>query len=47
MTDRNACPLKSYDYGEPADVLRLEEAGVPEPRAGLIRVRVHACGLVE
>ena len=32
-------------YGEPLDVLRLEEAAVPNPGAGHIRVRVHACGL--
>jgi NADPH:quinone reductase-like Zn-dependent oxidoreductase len=37
--------LRFHDYGEPADVLRLEDADVPEPRAGLIRVRVQACGL--
>ena len=37
--------LRFHEFGEPADVLRLEEAGVPEPRAGHIRVRVHACGL--
>ncbi len=29
----------------PADVLRLDEVAVPDPRAGQIRVRVHACGL--
>ncbi len=32
-------------YGEPLDVLRLEEAAVPNPGGGHIRVRVHACGL--
>ena len=37
--------LRFHGYGEPADVLRLEEAPVPEPRAGHVRVRVHACGL--
>ena len=37
--------LRFHEYGEPADVLRLEEAAVPSPRAGQIRVRVHACGL--
>ena len=37
--------LRFHDYGEPADVLRLEDALAPEPRAGQIRVRVHACGL--
>ena len=37
--------LRFHEYGEPADVLRLEEVAVPTPRAGQIRVRVHACGL--
>jgi len=37
--------LRFRDYGGPADVLRLENADAPEPRAGHIRVRVHACGL--
>ncbi len=37
--------LRFHGYGEPADVLRLEEAEAPQPRAGHVRVRVHACGL--
>ncbi|HLI66002.1 MAG TPA: NADP-dependent oxidoreductase [Caulobacteraceae bacterium] len=37
--------IRFHAYGEPADVLRLEEADAPSPRAGHIRVRVHACGL--
>ena len=37
--------LRFHEYGEPVDVLRLEEVAVPSPRAGQIRVRVHACGL--
>ena len=37
--------LRFHEYGEPADVLRLEDADVPMPRAGHVRVRVHACGL--
>ena len=37
--------LRFHEYGEPADVLHLEEAAVPVPRAGQIRVQVHACGL--
>ena len=37
--------LRFHEYGEPADVLRLEEIVVPSPGAGHIRVRVHACGL--
>ena len=32
-------------YGEPGDVLRLDEAAIPEPKAGHVRVKVHACGL--
>lgn len=34
-----------HENGEPADVLRLETAPVPEPGPGRIRVAVHACGL--
>ena len=37
--------LRFHEYGEPADVLRLEAAPVPEPGPGRIRVAVHACGL--
>ncbi len=37
--------LRFHEYGEPADVLRLEEVAVPSPGAGQIRVQVHACGL--
>ncbi len=37
--------LRFQAYGEPADVLRLEQVAVPSPGAGQIRVRVHACGL--
>ncbi|WP_428483776.1 NADP-dependent oxidoreductase [Rhodopila sp.] len=37
--------LRFHEYGEPADVLRLEDVAVPNPRAGQICVRVHACGL--
>ena len=37
--------LRFHTYGEPADVLRLDEVAVPDPRPGQIRVRVHACGL--
>ena len=37
--------LRFHRYGEPAEVLRLEQAVVPSPRAGHVRVRVHACGL--
>jgi len=37
--------LRFHQHGEPAEVLRLEEAPVPSPNAGHIRVRVAACGL--
>ena len=37
--------VRFHEYGEPGDVLRLEDAAVPEPGPGRIRVRVHACGL--
>ena len=32
-------------YGEPMDVLALEQVAVPSPAAGQVRVRVHACAL--
>ena len=37
--------VRFHGYGEPAEVLRLEEAPVPSPGANRIRVVVHACGL--
>jgi NADPH:quinone reductase-like Zn-dependent oxidoreductase len=37
--------VRFHEYGEPAAVLRLEEAPVPLPGANRIRVVVHACGL--
>jgi NADPH:quinone reductase-like Zn-dependent oxidoreductase len=37
--------VRFHSFGEPSDVLRLEEAPVPVPRAKRIRVVVHACGL--
>ena len=37
--------LRFDRYGEPGDVLRLEDADIPEPKAGHIRIKVHACGL--
>lgn len=37
--------LRFHRFGEPSDVLRLEETDVPAPRAGQIRVAVRACGL--
>lgn len=37
--------VRFHEYGEPADVLRLETVPVPEPGPGRVRVAVHACGL--
>ena len=37
--------VRFHSYGEPADVLRLEEAEIPSPGPGHVRVRVQACGL--
>ena len=37
--------VRFHEHGEPADVLHLEIAAVPEPGPGRIRVVVHACGL--
>jgi NADPH:quinone reductase-like Zn-dependent oxidoreductase len=37
--------LRFHEHGEPADVLRLEQADPPQPQPGHIRVQVHACGL--
>lgn len=37
--------LRFHSYGEPADVLRLEETTIPAAAAGRIRIAVHACGL--
>ena len=37
--------IRFHGYGAPAEVLRLEAAPVPNPAAGQVRVRVHACGL--
>jgi NADPH:quinone reductase-like Zn-dependent oxidoreductase len=37
--------VRFHGYGEPAEVLHLEEAPVPNPGANCIRVVVHACGL--
>lgn len=50
MTEHDSVPgtmrtVRFHEYGEPADVLRLETAPVPEPGPGRIRVAVDACGL--
>lgn len=37
--------LRFHDYGQPLDVLRLENAEPPNPGPGQIRVAVHTCGL--
>jgi NADPH:quinone reductase-like Zn-dependent oxidoreductase len=37
--------VRFHGYGEPAEVLHLEEAPLPSPAANRIRVVVHACGL--
>lgn len=35
--------LRVQRYGAPADVLHLDDAPVPRPRDGQVRIRVHAC----
>lgn len=35
--------LQALRYGQPADVLRLQHVSIPQPAAGQVRVRVHAC----
>lgn len=37
--------VRFHEYGEPAEVLRVETVPVPEPGPGRIRLTVHACGL--
>jgi NADPH:quinone reductase-like Zn-dependent oxidoreductase len=37
--------IRFHGYGEPSDVLRLEDTELAGPGAKRIRVRVHACGL--
>ncbi|WP_433179663.1 NADP-dependent oxidoreductase [Actinoallomurus sp. CA-150999] len=37
--------IRFHDYGEPTDVLRMEQVAIPDPGPGRIRVAVHACGL--
>jgi len=37
--------VRFHSYGEPADVLRMEETMLPGPGPNRIRVRVIACGL--
>ena len=42
-TTMKALHLKTY--GKPLDVLHLEDVAIPNPGAGQVRVRVHACAL--
>src|SRR5690349_14072903 len=37
--------LRFHCHGEPAEVLRLEEAPLPSVATNRVRVAVHACGL--
>lgn len=37
--------LRFHSYGDPADVLQLDETTAPEPGPGQIRIAVEACGL--
>ncbi|HJP78392.1 MAG TPA: NADP-dependent oxidoreductase [Pseudonocardiaceae bacterium] len=37
--------LRFHEYGEPADVLRVEDVEPPQPGSGQIRIAVAACGL--
>ncbi len=37
--------VRFHSYGEPAEVLRLEETTLPPPASQRIRVKVQACGL--
>lgn len=37
--------LRFHRYGEPGDVLCLDDVDIPDPKPGHVRVKVHACGL--
>ena len=50
MTEHNLAKdtmrtVRFHQYGEPGDVLRMEETTLPSPGPNRIRVRVTACGL--
>ncbi len=48
MTDSTAETMRTVrfsQYGEPADVLRMETVPVPDPGPGRVRVIMQACGL--
>ncbi len=44
-TARTMRTVRFHSYGEPADVLRLDQAAIPSPGPGQVRAAVHACGL--
>lgn len=41
----NTRAVRFHHYGEPSDVLQLDDAVLPAPQPDRIRVRVQACGL--
>jgi NADPH:quinone reductase-like Zn-dependent oxidoreductase len=45
MSETTTTTIRFHDYGDPAEVLRLEQAQIPDPGPGRIRVEVRACGL--
>ena len=48
MTHPESTTMKALQietYGKPLDVLKLNDVGIPNPGAGQVRVRVHACAL--
>lgn len=50
MTEHNLAKdtmrtVRFHRYGEPADVLQMDETVLPDPGQNRIRVRVIACGL--
>jgi NADPH:quinone reductase-like Zn-dependent oxidoreductase len=48
MADKPVATMRTLhlrSYGEPADVLQLEDVAIPSPKTDRIRVRVHACAL--
>lgn len=44
-TDETMRAWRVHEYGDPLDVLRLDEVPVPEPGPGEVRVRAHAIPL--
>jgi NADPH:quinone reductase-like Zn-dependent oxidoreductase len=48
MTETEPTAMRALclrEYGEPVDVLHIENIPVPKPGAGRVRVRVHACAV--